>query len=59
MLVVDYSIRVCWKLGRVVEVYPSRDKKIRSVKLLLGDRDLKDKYLVRPVHKLVSILEVV
>ena len=53
-----------WRLGRVSEVKRSADSHVRSVFLIVGDRDL-DKYgkrvnkvvrLERPVHKLVLLI---
>ena len=53
-----------WLLARVEEVYPSEDKHVRKVKLLIGDSQLSNlgkrvkplKYLERPIHKLVLLL---
>ncbi len=61
----DNLTRNDWKLARVVEVYPSQDGYVRSVKLLISDSDLSKKgirtkavsYLVRPVHKVVLLVE--
>ena len=49
-LVSPDSHRAHWPLGRVIEVYPSKDGQIRSVKLQVGD-----KQLVRPVVKLCPL----
>ena len=57
--------RAYWKLARVVEVFPSKDGHVRTVRLLVGDRYIDDKgrrvhtitHLVRPVHKIVLVLE--
>ncbi len=57
--------RNMWKLGRVVEVYVSDDSLVRSVKVIVGDSNLDKRgrrvsqpsYLVRPIHKLVLLLE--
>lgn len=57
--------RNMWKLGRIVEVYPSDDNLVRSVKVVVGDSNLDKRgrrlsqpsSLVRPIHKLVLLLE--
>ena len=57
--------RSMWKLGRIVEVYPSDDNLVRSVKVVVGDSNLDKRgrrlsqpsSLVRPIHKLVVFLE--
>ncbi|XP_040928808.1 uncharacterized protein LOC114866078 isoform X1 [Betta splendens] len=61
----DNSPRNQWKLAKVAEVYPSKDGKVRKVKLLISDSSLDSKgrriskpvYLDRPVHKIVLLLE--
>lgn len=61
----DNLTRNDWKLAKVIEVYPSKDGYVRSVKLLMSDKDLSKKgkrtkaisYLVRPVHKVVLLVE--
>ena len=39
-----------WPLGRVIELYPGKDGYVRSVKLLVGD-----KQFVRPIVKLCPL----
>ena len=65
-LIMDDAIPRCqWKLGRVVDTYPDSDGLVRKVKLQLGDPALsskgipasKPKFLERPVHKLVMLVE--
>ena len=49
-----------WARGKVVECYKSKDGHVRSVKILLGNRKeakLSDRYLHRPVSKLVKLIE--
>ena len=54
-----------WLIGKVVKLYTSQDHMIRSVKLLIGTSQLTEvgkrqspvKYLDRPIHKLVLLLE--
>ena len=61
----DNLCRNEWKLAKVVETYPSKDGYVRSVKLLISDSEITNKgkrtkpvsYLVRPVHKLVLLVE--
>ena len=61
----DNSPRNMWLLGRIVEVYPSDDGVVRSVKLLVGDRNLDSHgkrvfgvtHLVRPACKLILLVE--
>jgi hypothetical protein len=48
----DNIPRNCWKLAKVVEVFPSKDNIVRSVKVLVDG-----KFFTRPVNKLVLILE--
>ena len=66
VIVRDDDLPRCqWRLGRVVETYPSRDGLVRSVKLLIGTKALDKKgkplrsqsFLKRPVHKLVLLLK--
>ena len=66
VLVVDEGLPRCqWKLGRIVEVYPSKDGLVRKVKLVLGEpgltkegkRTRTQRFLERPVHKLILLLE--
>ena len=48
----DKTPRSTWNLGKIVELCPSRDKKIRAVKILIG----KTKNVIkRPVNKLYPI----
>ncbi|XP_023805606.1 uncharacterized protein LOC111946470 [Oryzias latipes] len=54
-----------WKLAKIVDVYPSKDQRVRKVKLLMSDRTLDEKgkriskpvYLERPIQKTVVLLE--
>ena len=54
-----------WRLARVVELFPSSDGLVRSVKLQLATAQLDSNgkrlcdltYLTRPVHKLILLLE--
>ncbi|KAK6169143.1 hypothetical protein SNE40_020252 [Patella caerulea] len=65
MIVDDNMSRNQWQLGRVVEVYPDKDNRVRKVKLLIGDKYLNNNgkrvnqtsYLERPVQKLVLLIE--
>ena len=68
-LIMDDAIPRCqWKLGRVVDTYPDSDGLVRKVSIVsiqLGDLALsskgipvsKPKFLERPVHKLVMLVE--
>ena len=66
MLLTDEEVhRSRWKLGKVIEIIPSSDGRVRRVKLQVGDSYLatngkrtKDlKILERPIHKLILIVE--
>ena len=54
-----------WLLARVIETYTSEDSKVRNVKLSQGDKNLDvcgmrkycKRYLERPIHKLVLLIE--
>ena len=56
--------RSVWKTARIVDVYPSQDKLVRKVKLLMSTSQLDKKgknlsdrsYLIRPVHKLIPLI---
>ena len=52
LLIDEQCHRFYWKLGRIVEVYPSQDGLVCSVNVQLADRST----LKRPVQKLVKIL---
>lgn len=53
VLVMDEQChRSHWKLGRVADVYPSKDSLVRSVNVQLSDRS----FLKRPVQKLIKLL---
>lgn len=52
LLVDDQCHRSYWKLGRIVDVYPSQDGLVRTVNVQLADRSV----LKRPVQKLVKLL---
>ncbi|XP_038062623.1 uncharacterized protein LOC119733119 [Patiria miniata] len=53
-----------WLLARIEEVYPSDDRHVRKVKLVMGDTQIDNqgkrikplRFLERPIHKLVLIL---
>ncbi|XP_051816280.1 uncharacterized protein LOC127537608 [Acanthochromis polyacanthus] len=61
----DFAPRNAWKLAKVTEVYPSKDGCVRKLQLLISDSALDDQgkrltkptYLVRPIHKTVTLLE--
>ena len=66
VLISDESLpRSQWKLGRVAEVYPGSDGKVRKVKVLVGDPGLTNsgirtkasKFLDRPINKLALLVE--
>ena len=66
VLMVDDGLPRCqWKLGRIADVYPGSDNLVRKVKVLLGDPGLsvkgkrvsKSKYVERPIHKVVLLVE--
>ena len=66
MLLKDDDLpRNCWKLGRVCELIPAKDERIRRVKLMIGDSCLNHdgtrtkelSILERPIHKLILIFE--
>jgi hypothetical protein len=66
VLIYDETLpRSQWKLGRVAEVYPGSDGKVRKVKVLVGDpgltktgiRTKPSKFLDRPINKLVLLVE--
>ena len=46
-------------MAKVDEVFPSEDGLVRKVKLKMAKNDLKEptKYLERPIHKLLVIME--
>lgn len=62
----DQAPRNEWKLARVIEVQPASDDKVRKVRLMISDTTSYEKgkstsktvLLERPVHKLVTLLEV-
>ena len=66
VIIRDSNLPRCqWLLAKVVLVFISQDTHVRSVKLLIGDSKLDKtgkrvsavRYLERPVHKLVLLLE--
>ena len=66
VLICDENLaRNDWRLARVVETFTSSDNLVRSVKLRLasseldqhGKRMVEPTILVRPIHKLVLLLE--
>ena len=52
----ENSPRNMWKLARVIDVHPSSDGLIRSVKLRVASRDSDPTVLDRPIHKLVPLV---
>ena len=52
LIIDDQCHRSYWKIGRVVEVFPSKDDLVRSVNVQLADRSI----LKRSVQKLVKLL---
>jgi hypothetical protein len=66
VLLVDDSLPRCqWKLGRIVHTVSDSDGLVRKVKMQLGDpaisatgkRTADPKFLERPIHKLVLLVE--
>jgi hypothetical protein len=57
VILYDECNRLGWKLGRVIEIVPSSDGLVRSVKVMTADVDGSKKEYSRPVAKLVCILE--
>ena len=58
----DDVVRNEWKMARVVECVRSHDDQVRSLKLLIADRNYpqnkgKRQYLVRPVSKVVLLVK--
>ena len=66
LLMDELTPRNLWKRGIVIEVFPSKDDRVRKVRLRIGDSQndtgLRNSTpattLVRPVHKLVLLLPV-
>ena len=54
----DNAPRNEWKMARIIEVYPSSDGLVRSVKLKVASKDSKPAVLDRPVNKLVPLVSV-
>ncbi|KAK6195425.1 hypothetical protein SNE40_000861 [Patella caerulea] len=60
----DNLPRNCWQIGRITKADPDQDNLVRKVTILLADNNLNskgrkiqpDKYLQRPIHKLVLLL---
>ena len=50
------TIRGCWKLGRIREVYPGRDGLVRGVEVEIVAKDGVKTCLSGPIQKLVFIL---
>ena len=46
-----------WPMARVIEVFPSSDGLVRSVKVQITSKDDKRLLLDRPINKLVLLLE--
>jgi len=62
VLIVDDSLPRCfWKLAKIIEVYPNKDGLVRRVRMQLGNpkkgQSLDVKFLERPIHKLILLLE--
>ena len=65
MLTDDDMPRNSWKLGRVLQVLPTKSEQVRRVKVLIGDCKLSgtgrrtgtQTVLERPIHKLVLLVE--
>jgi hypothetical protein len=56
VLVYDEGPRLFWRLGRVVELIPSRDNEVRSVKLLLsGNPEHSGHVITRPISRLFPL----
>ena len=54
----DNAPRCEWSLCKVVHIYPSSDKKVRSIRLLVGSKSKSTTtYLDRSVHKCVLLIE--
>lgn len=61
----DATPRNQWKLAKVIEVYPGKDRRVRRLKLLISDSTLdgrgkrisKPVHLERPIQKTVTLLE--
>lgn len=56
----DDLVRNTWTKGKVVECVGSHDGRIRSVKLLVGNRNAptsSNKYLIRPVSKIIVLIQ--
>ena len=54
----ENSPRNMWKMGRVVDVCPSRDNLVRKVHVLVNSGDHNRKTILeRPIHKLVLLIE--
>ena len=60
----ESAFRNNWRLGKVIEVFPSKDGHVRQVRLRMGTSNRKEAaeqqeaggVLVRPIHKLVLLL---
>jgi len=60
IIVDDNGNRNEWSMGKVVECIKSKDGRVRSAKILIGNRNQpvnSKKYLHRPVSKLVTLIE--
>ena len=61
----DDLVRCQWRLGKIIEVKVSKDKQVRTVRILMGEPNLtkegkrtsKPTILERPIHKLVVLIE--
>ena len=46
-----------WPMARVIEKIPDKDGQVRSVKLRIGSKNNSDQTLIRPITKLVLLVE--
>ena len=46
-----------WPMARVIEKIPDKDGQVRSVKLHIGSKNNSDQTLIRPITKLVLLVE--
>ena len=46
-----------WPMAQVIEKIPDKDGQVRSVKLRIGSKNNSDQTLIRPITKLVLLVE--